>query len=76
VLIRKRVHIDGKQLGFSPGKDKTDAIFIVRQMQERHLLQKEDLWLAGLDFEKAFDRVQGVALRWALRYTQSWRSGL
>jgi len=69
VLIRKRVHIDGMQFGFSPGKGKTDRIFIVSQMQERHLLQKEDLWLACLDFEKAFDRVQGVAMRWGLRYT-------
>jgi len=69
VLIRKRVHIDGMQFGFSPGKSKAGSLFYERQMQERHWLQKKDRWLACLDFEKAFDRVQGVALRWALRYT-------
>ena len=33
--IRERVKIDDMQFGFTPGKGTTDAIFIVRQLQEK-----------------------------------------
>jgi hypothetical protein len=45
------------QFGFCSGKGTTDAIFIVRQMQEKYLAGKKDLWLAFVDLEKAFDIV-------------------
>jgi len=35
VKIRRRVHIDGMQFGFSPERGTTDAIFIVKQMYEK-----------------------------------------
>src|SRR3989441_7793347 len=35
--IRKIVKIDEMQFGFNPGKGTTDAIFIVRQIQEKFL---------------------------------------
>ena len=35
--LRKTVKIDDMQFGFSPGKGTTDAIFIVRQVQEKLL---------------------------------------
>ena len=31
----------------------TDAIFIVRQLQEKYLGKKKELWMAFLDLEKA-----------------------
>ena len=37
-LIRQRVEIDMMQLGFMLGCDTTNAIFIVRQLQEKHLI--------------------------------------
>ena len=43
--------------GFRPGRGTTDAIFIVRQIQEKYLAQKKDLWIAFVDLEKAFDIV-------------------
>ena len=43
------------QFGFMPGKGTTDAIFIVRQMQEKYI--KKKLYFAFVDLEKAFDRV-------------------
>ena len=65
--VRDRVKIDNMQFGFSPGKGTTDAIFIVRQLQEKYLAKKKDLWMAFIDLEKAFDRVPREVLWWALR---------
>jgi len=66
--IRKMVKIDEMQFGFSPGKGTTDAIFIVRQVQEKFLGKQKELWMAFVDLEKAFDRVPREVLWWALRY--------
>src|SRR5437867_4177769 len=55
------------QFGFSPGKGTTDAIFIVRQVQEKFLGKQKELWIAFVGLEKAFDRVPCDILWWALR---------
>ena len=55
--MRRNVIIDDMQFGFMPGRGTTDAIFIVRQLQERYLEKKRELWMAFVDLEKAFDRV-------------------
>ena len=65
--IRDRVKIDEMQFGFRSGKSTIDAIFIVRQMQEKYLEGGKELWLAFVDLEKAFDRVPREVLWWALR---------
>ena len=65
--IRKMVDIDEMQFGFVPGRGTTDAIFIVRQMQEKHLAANKPLYFAFVDLEKAFDRVPRKVLWWALR---------
>ena len=60
-LVEKKVKIrgtlDSMQFRFTSGKGTTDAIFIVRQMQEKYLAKKKELWMAFVDLEKAFDRV-------------------
>src|SRR5437867_649903 len=66
--LRKTVKIDEMQFGFSPGKGTTDAIFIVRQVQEKFLGKQKELWMAFVDLEKAFDRVPHEVLWWALRH--------
>jgi len=65
--VRAKVDIDAMQFGFRAGKGTTDAIFIVRQLQEKYIAKKKDLWMAFVDLEKAFDRVPRKVLWWALR---------
>ena len=56
-LIRHVVSIANSQFGFVPGRRTTDAIFVVRQLQEKFLAANKRLYMAFVDLEKAFDRV-------------------
>ena len=57
-LIRQRVEIDEMQCGFMLGRCTTGAIFIVRQLQEKHLIANKPLYMAFVYIEKkAFDCV-------------------
>ena len=66
-LIRQLVSIDDSQFGFVPGRGTTDAIFVVRQLQEKNLAANKRLYMAFVDPEKAFDRVSRKVIWWALR---------
>ena len=66
--VRKIVKIDDMQFGFMAGRSTTDAIFLVRQLQEKYLARNKKLWMAFVDLEKAFDRVPREVVWWALRY--------
>ena len=66
-IIICQVSIDNMQFGFMPGKGTTDAIFIMRQVQEKRQANKKKLYYAFVDLEKAFDRVPREVVRWALR---------
>ena len=65
--IRQMVNIDEMQFGFVPGKGTTDAIFIIRQLQEKYLAVNKPLYFAFVDLEKAFDRVPRKVIWWAMR---------
>ena len=65
-LIRQRVEIDEMQCGFMSGRGTTDAIFIVRQLQEKHLAANKPLYMAFIDLEKASDRVPRDVIWWAM----------
>ena len=65
--LRSLVDIDGMQFGFMPGRGTTDAFFILRQLHEKHLVERKDLYFIFVDSEKAFDRVPRRVLWWAMR---------
>ncbi len=67
VIIRDMVSIDDSQFGFVPGRGTTDAIFVVRQLQEKFLAANKRLHMAFVDLEKAFDRVPRKVIWWAMR---------
>ena len=50
-LIRQLVSINDSQFGFIPGKGTTesDAIFVVRQLQEKYLAANKRLYMAFVD---------------------------
>ena len=56
-FILEMVDIDVMQFGFVPGRGTTDAIFIIRQLQEKYIVANKPLYFAFVDLEKAFDRV-------------------
>ena len=55
-LVENKVKSKGTfgimQFGFTSRNATTEAIFIVRQMQEKYLAKKKDLWMAFVDMEK------------------------
>ena len=65
--LRKMVNIADGQFGFMPGKSCTDAIFVLRRLQEKYGEKKRKLYHIFVDLEKAFDRVPRKAIVWALR---------
>ena len=55
------------QFGFRRGHGITDAIVILRQVQEKLLAKGKTCYFAFVDPEKGFDRVPRKVLWWALR---------
>jgi len=50
--IRQQIDIYGMQFGFMKGKVTPDAIFIVRQMQEKFTAKGKKLYFGFVDLEK------------------------
>ena len=44
------------QFSSMPGRETTDALFVVRGTQEEHRDEKKKLYMCFVDIEKAFDR--------------------
>ena len=43
-LIRQMVTIDKSQFGVVPGRDTSDAIFVIRQLQEKYFMVGRLIW--------------------------------
>ena len=65
--LLENIKIDAYQYGFQGGKSTIDAIFIIRQLQERYCAKSKKLYHIFVDLEKAFDRVPRKAIQWCLR---------
>ena len=55
------------QFVFMSGRGETDALFVVQRMQEEYRNKKKKLYMCFVDIEKAFDRVAGKVMEWAMR---------
>ncbi|MBJ3377342.1 hypothetical protein JGC18_24880, partial [Salmonella enterica subsp. enterica serovar Typhimurium] len=51
--IRNQVRVDEMEFGFMPGKGTTDAIFLIKQLQEKYRGKGKKLYYAFVDLEKA-----------------------
>ena len=65
--IKTLVEVDDMQFGFMPGRGMTDALFIVRRMQEEYREKDKKLYMCFVDLEKAFNRVPRRVMQWTLR---------
>ena len=65
--IRENVKVDDMQFAFRPGNGTADAVFALRQIQEKYRSKGRKLYYASVDLETAFDTVPREVIRWALR---------
>uniref|UniRef100_A0A914WI85 Reverse transcriptase domain-containing protein n=1 Tax=Plectus sambesii TaxID=2011161 RepID=A0A914WI85_9BILA len=65
--LRDITEIAANQFRFMPGRSTTDAIFALRILTEKFREKKQQLHLAFLVMEKAYDRVPWKLIWWALR---------
>ena len=56
-IVGIQPQLSENQFGFRKNKGCSDAIFILRQLQEKHIEWNKPLYMAFIDQEKAFDRV-------------------
>ena len=63
-LIRQRVEIDEMQCGFMSGRGTTDAIFIVHQLQEKHLLPTSRSTWPSSTWRKHLIEFHGMSSGW------------
>ena len=65
--LRKLITVNNMQFGFSPRKGTTHAVFIVQQLQEKHIEVHKDLFFTFVDLLKAYDRVPRDQVYWCFR---------
>ena len=53
-LLRERIDIDEMQFGFVPGRCTTDAIFLLRHLQEKYLGEEKESLLSLCRFGESF----------------------
>ena len=50
-----------------PGRRTTDALFVVRRMEEEYRDKRKKLYTSFVDIEKAFNRVSRKVMEWVMR---------
>ena len=64
--IQQHIEVSDMQFGFVKGKGTTDAISVVRQMQENFRVKGKKLYFGLLDLETAFHRISREVIRWEM----------
>ena len=64
--IQQVVNINSIQFGFMVGRETTDALFVVRRMQEEYKDKKKKFYMCFVNIGKAFDRVPRKVMEWAM----------
>ena len=67
IMVGTDAAVGEEQCGFRKGRGCVDQIFSVRQVCEKYLSVKRDVYMAFMDLEKAYDRVDRNALWQVLR---------
>ena len=73
--VRRIVKIDDMQFGFMAGKGTTDAIFIVRQLQEKYLAKKKTCGWHSSTLKRHLTEFQGRSCGWhseVWEWTNGW----
>ena len=65
--IRELGNIDSMHFGFLSERRTTDALFVVRRMQEEYRDKKKKLYMCFGILRSHFDRVPGKMMEWAMR---------
>ena len=65
--LRDRVEISKKQYGFMPGKETTDAMFVLRMLMEKYREGQRELHRVFVDLKKVYDRVPPEELWYCMR---------
>ena len=65
--MRGLVTIDDMQFGFMRWKGTTNALFILRRMQEEFRGREKKLYMCFVDLKKAFNRIPRKVMEWGLR---------
>ncbi len=64
--LRKLITVNNMQFGFSPEEDTTYAVFIIQQLQEKHLEMHKGLFFTFVDLERTYDRVPRYLKYWCM----------
>ena len=62
--LRDIIPIDEMQFGFSPGKGTTDAVSVVKQVQEKLMEKQRNLYFTFVDLEKAYHCMARELVYW------------
>ena len=55
--LRDNIEISKQKYGFMPGKETTNAMFVLRMLMEKYREGQRELHCVFVDLEKAYDRV-------------------